>query len=81
LLVAACTTSRLQDDFDTTFLLVPEDAITLRRIFQRESMRDNERRVDLALLDAIEEPVHIALHMGWPVLIVMALFTLAPNGT
>src|ERR1041385_3946004 len=50
-------------NLDALLLLVPEDAIHLRRVLQRGAVRDHERRVDLAALDALHQGPRVVVHV------------------
>ena len=53
--VARCRRARFHDDLDARVVFVTERAIHRRRIFQTDPVRDDERRVDLAAFDALEQ--------------------------
>src|SRR3954464_15582456 len=54
--------SRLQDDLDAAVLLVPESLVQFGALFERGAMRDDERGVDFALLDTLQQFRQIMLH-------------------
>src|SRR3954464_15324117 len=54
--------SRLQDDLDAAVLLVPESLVQYGALFERGAMRDDERGVDFALLDALQQFRPTVLH-------------------
>src|SRR3954452_17271019 len=54
--------SRLQDDLDAAVLLVPESLVQFGALFEGGAMRDDEREVDFALLDALQQFRQIVLH-------------------
>src|SRR5450631_438382 len=55
---------RAHDDFHALILLVTEHLITIGRVVQPEPMRDDETRVDLAVLYSFEQGSHITLDVG-----------------
>src|SRR4051794_12836140 len=57
-------TARFHHDLDAGVVFVPEGAVHRRRIFQADAMRDDERGIDLAALDALEQPGHVLVHVG-----------------
>src|SRR5689334_4455718 len=54
---------RLQNDLDAIILLFLEHRESLRYLIERQPVRDDEARVDLALLNSFEQRLQIALHM------------------
>src|SRR5437868_9331062 len=56
--------SRLEHDLDAIVLLVQEDVIAFGRVVEPHAVRDNEARIDLALLDPFEQRFQIALHVA-----------------
>src|ERR1041384_6598196 len=58
---SAC--SGIQNDFDASVLLVVEDFVGARSVAERQAVRDHERGIDLAALDAIEQGPDIFLHV------------------
>src|SRR4051794_33630467 len=61
--LALAVLPRLQHDLDALVLLVAEHAEAMRRFVERQLVGDQERRVDLATLDALEQRTHVALHV------------------
>src|SRR3954470_725114 len=55
---------RLQHDFDAAVFLVFERLVHVRRLLERDTVRDHERRIELARLDAIEQRLHVSHHVG-----------------
>jgi hypothetical protein len=58
----------LQYDLGTLILLVAEHAIGLGRAVERQRVADDKGGVDLSLLNAFEQRLHIAHHVGLPCL-------------
>src|SRR5579871_584339 len=56
----------LQHDLYAVLLFVLEDLIGPRRLIEREPMRDDEARIDLALLNALQQRSQIAMHVRLP---------------
>jgi hypothetical protein len=54
----------LEDDLHALVLLVLERLEAVRRLAERQAMRDHEARVDVALLDVLVERLHIPLHVA-----------------
>src|SRR4051812_11963429 len=54
----------LENDLDAVIFLVDERLVTVRRLVELQRVRNDEARVDLAFLDALEERLHVALHVG-----------------
>ena len=52
-----------QDDLDAPITLLAEDAVTLGRLVQAHAMRDDERRVDPAVLDDLQQRLHVFHHV------------------
>src|SRR4051812_20401290 len=63
---SAIATSRLriQHDLDAAVLLVAERLVQTRAVLELGAMGDHEGRVDLALLDPMQQVVRPAVHMG-----------------
>src|SRR5690348_185208 len=57
-------TLRLEDDLQALLLLVLEDLVAVRRLVERQAVRDDEAGVDLAALDAVQQRPHVALHVA-----------------
>src|SRR5947209_8401897 len=53
--------SRLQHHFNALVLLIAEDPVRLRRLFQRQAVRNDEARVELALLDPRQQRLQVAV--------------------
>src|SRR4030095_3709895 len=51
----------VEDDFDALVLLLFEDLVSVRCIFERHAMGDDEAGIDVALLDAREQRWEVAL--------------------
>src|SRR4051794_37837874 len=66
LLVHCMSTLRLQHDLLAVVEFVGEHVVALRRPVQRQRVRDDEAGVDLPSLDALEQRLHIALHVTLP---------------
>ena len=45
-------------------LLVAERSVHRGRILEHHAMGDDERRIDLAALDSLEQPRHVLVHVG-----------------
>src|SRR5258708_9532999 len=56
--------SWLEYDFLAAVLLVLEDVVAMRCALQRQPVRDDPRRVDLAAFDASQQRLHVALNMA-----------------
>src|SRR4051812_27643083 len=56
--------ARMGDDLDAAVFLVAERLVHARDLVERHAMGDDERRVDLVLLDAAQEVVRPAVHVG-----------------
>src|SRR3954447_2299290 len=54
----------LEDDFDAAVLLVAEQPVHFGAVGQRHLVGDDEARVDLPVLDPVEEVVGPARHVG-----------------
>jgi hypothetical protein len=52
---------RQEHDLQAVILLVAEQLVAVRRVFQRHPMRDHEARINLAALSALEQLVPIAV--------------------
>src|SRR5690606_11352913 len=57
---------RLQHDLFAVVVFVHEHLVALRCVGQRQSMGNDETRIDLALLDPIEQRLHVTLDMALP---------------
>src|SRR3954453_7081827 len=57
------TLLRFEHDLLAVVLLVAEHRIAFRSVFERHAMRDDETRVYFALLDALEQRFHVAVHV------------------
>src|SRR5581483_2019234 len=55
---------RLQHDFEAVVSLVLEELVAARSLAQRDPVRDDERRVDVAVLDALEQRAHVAVDVA-----------------
>ena len=55
-----------QDNLDAVILFLIENFIAVRRIFQSHTVRDNERWINLALLDFFQQRAHIFMHERLP---------------
>jgi hypothetical protein len=56
--------SRRHDDLDAPVCLIPECFVAVRGVGEFHPMRNDERRINLPLLDAFEERAHISMHMS-----------------
>ena len=56
--------SGLQHDLDAAVLLVAEHLVAVGRVVERQPVRDDERRVDLALLDPLQQRLHVPVDVG-----------------
>src|SRR6478672_2183867 len=56
--------SRLQHHLDAFILLVLEDVVAVRRLVERQRVGDDASGIDVAVLDALEQRLQVALHMG-----------------
>jgi hypothetical protein len=52
-----------QDNLDALLLFVPEDLIAVRCVIQAQAMRDDKRRINIALLNAPEQGAQISVHV------------------
>src|SRR4051812_41945179 len=59
---------RLEYDLLAVVDLIPEHPVSLRCVVETHLVRDDEARVNLALLDPFEEGLHVPLHMTLPAL-------------
>ena len=57
---------RLQHHLDALIFLVLEDVVTVGRFIQGHGVRNHASRVDFAPLNALQQRLHIALHMVYP---------------
>src|SRR5258708_39043294 len=57
---------RIQHDLDTLIFLIQKHPVSLRRLVEPHMMRDDEARVDLPVLDAIEQWTQVPLHVALP---------------
>src|SRR3954447_26164513 len=55
-----------EDDLLAVVLLVLEDLVALRRIVQRHPVGDDPGRVDLLVLDPLEQGLHVPVHVALP---------------
>src|SRR6266516_201643 len=55
--------SRFENHLDTVVLFVAEGAVRLRRLLQRLPVQDDEARVDVALLHALQQRPYVAVHV------------------
>src|SRR5215207_9490247 len=55
---------RLEHDLDAVVHLVVEDVEAVRRVVEPHAVRDDERRVDLAVLDVAEQLLPVALDVA-----------------
>src|SRR5579875_1808226 len=58
------TGSGLEHDLYAVVLLVLEDVVAVRRLPQRQRVGDDPGRVDLAALDALQQRLHVPLHVA-----------------
>src|SRR5256885_1156473 len=63
---SAPASSGREDDLLAVVLLVLEDLVALRRILQRQPVGDDPGGVDLLVLDALEQGLHVPVHMALP---------------
>jgi hypothetical protein len=56
--------SRLQHHLDAVVFLRRENRVHLRPFFELRAVGDDVRRIDLAVLDAIQQRTQVALHVG-----------------
>src|SRR4051794_25985154 len=54
---------RAHHDLDALVLLIAERLVHLRRVVEARAVRDEERRVDLPLLDALHQRAHVVVHV------------------
>src|SRR5579875_2084267 len=54
----------LEHDLLASVLLVLEDVVAVRRLLQREGVRDDPRGVNLTALDALQQRLHVPLHVA-----------------
>lgn len=59
-------TSGLQHDLDAAVFLVAEGLVGFRHFVERDPVRDDEGRIDLALLDFLEERFEVAMYVRLP---------------
>src|SRR5579862_6229032 len=55
---------RIDDDFRDLFLFVSPDGIHPGRIIERDAVGDHVAGVDLALLDPLQQRLHVFVHVG-----------------
>jgi len=55
---------RIDYDFRDPFLLVAPDLIHIRRLLQRNPMRNDVARIDLTPLNPLQQRLHIVVHVG-----------------
>src|SRR5436190_11636882 len=53
----------LHDDLDARVLLLAERPVHVRRVVETDAVRDEERRIDVAALDAREQLRHVLVHV------------------
>src|SRR5690606_32146587 len=58
------TLLRRHDDLDATILFVSESGVHLWPVFQADLVRDDERRINMSLLNMLQKNVGPPLHMG-----------------
>ena len=61
--VVRCRSARFDHDLDAGVVLVSKRAIHGRRLFKADTMRDDDRRIDLAAFDALEQQRHVLVHV------------------
>src|SRR5436305_175657 len=54
---------RLQHDLDAVVFLVVEEPVAIGRVIEAQAMRDDEARIDLAVLDAFQQRLHVPMHV------------------
>ncbi len=52
------------DNFDAAVRLVPKSLVCLRSLFEAYAVGDEERRIDFALHNQVQQRLEIPLHMG-----------------
>src|SRR5215204_4772868 len=57
---------RLEHDLFAVVMLVLEDVVAMRRLLQRQGVSDDEGRVDLPVLNPLQQRLHVALDMTLP---------------
>ena len=62
----SCLLPWLEHDLSAPVRLIPKHAVRLRRVVQRQRMADHGRRIDLSILNALQQWLHIAHHVGLP---------------
>jgi chorismate mutase len=53
-----------QNDLDAVIFLVHEHAVAVRRIAKLHLMRNDEARIDLAILNSLEQRFHVAMNVA-----------------
>src|SRR6266851_9377132 len=56
--------SWLEDNLDAMILFVAKDGIAVGGFLQAQAMRDHKCRINIAALDALQQGMQIAVHMG-----------------
>lgn len=74
------TKTRFQHNLDAIVFLFIENLEPVGRFIKGQAVRNDERRINLALLDAFEQRAEIAWHVRLPGLTVSPLFIIAPIG-
>ena len=57
---------RLQHNFNTVIFFISKDVVAVWSIFELHSVGDDERRIDRALFDIVEERLQVSVHVGLP---------------
>src|SRR4026207_1072534 len=59
---------RLEDDLFAVVLLVLEDVVAVGSLLQGQGVGDDEGRVEVAVLNVLQQRLHVALDMALPAL-------------
>ena len=57
---------RIEHDLDAVVLFLEERVVSIGRVLQRQSVRDDHAGIDVALLDVLEQLWHVLVHVRLP---------------
>src|SRR6185295_10086488 len=60
----ACPRSGFEDDLDSAVFLALEELVGARRVVERHAVSHDERGVDAALFDELQQRGDVAVHVG-----------------